>query len=143
MKGILAESGATLEESSMEREPMETGFGKDVVERFRASRKKSEEADYKDGLESGKRWLMHHAKLRDLARLQQSFGAGVNASPGEDGFSAEAFLTAMDPETFGNSPRERESFWRTNGGDWDPTDAFVHGFCDAVLPFFDEVRDQV
>jgi hypothetical protein len=110
---------------------------KQVIERLRASKARTEERSRESGKECGKTWAQQAAEYDELKQIAGY--AKINVAPAP--MDLNALQTLIDPE------REMDryqwhDFWQTHG-DGDPNDAFAEGFIEGAAEVFDEIEDQL
>lgn len=111
-----------------------------VVERLRASKVKSENAEFETGQKDGRRWAEQRgswAALRDFSTLLAGWNDGDWESLGGTGWLIPKKIDADATND------DALSFWNLRRGQPLPSDQYVRGYFDAVLEVFEEVRDQV
>jgi hypothetical protein len=104
----------------------------DVIQRLRASKLKSDDSNYKEGLELGRRWAEETAEADDLERLTS--GEGWNSAD-----ELAEFIT-------GDADDHKAAFWKSVGDDLDSllkSRSFLDGFVQGAAGVWCQVRDEV
>ena len=124
----------------------------DVIARLRASKRRSDDAQYQAGAQAGRTWAEQQAEAEELQRLEdwkarcswewdRLFERGVSTaySPGE------LMVFEIQPESDENRS-VAEEFWEMELGDdtslaHDPM--FVKGFVEGALALWEQVKDRL
>ncbi|NLY03165.1 MAG: hypothetical protein GXY83_44520 [Rhodopirellula sp.] len=129
-----------------------------AIERLRASKRKTDSAEYRAGREDGVKWAMNRAEAFELQRLEE-LRAEIEDSPNcdwEEYFTddsqtysaAERLYFSVHPEHEGNRDVAKW-FWDKAIGDDDQADrnrdsgVFLRGFADGAIDFWLEVKDKI
>lgn len=116
----------------------------DVIQRLRASRIDCQDAEEKDGYETGKRWARRSAKWTELENLESALEDDRfwYCLPNHLGW-AGIVLGAMKPRGIEDMNSSEVSSWWSELGSDDPSELWLHGFCDGAMEVFDAVKDKV
>ena len=128
-----------------------------VVERLRASKRKTESADYQNGYNLGKRWAEQSAEASELQRLVD-LQEGLETQPQydwDDLFSDqegsaygtdEVLFFAMNPEADGDRQAAKD-FWESVAGDSLQKAAnrasFLKGLAEGAIALWLSVKDEL
>jgi hypothetical protein len=130
-----------------------------VLERLRASKRKGEAADYKDGYDLGTKWAEQSAEVSALQRLEQ-FRDDREAEPdydwdyyfseqegSDDETDASLFFAIMAPEAATDPQAVVKDFWRSVTGDslQQATNrgSFLKGFAEGAIDLWLSVKDKL
>ena len=127
----------------------------DVVERLRASKRKSDNEEYQAGHKEGREWAEGHAEAAELERLkalrdQYEREPTYNwewffSGEGQSQFSVgQTLYFAINPVA--EEDRDYSAageFWESVASTDDPDSEFVRGFADGAIDLWIEVQDQL
>jgi hypothetical protein len=139
----LAEIAAKKEQKSMD----------DVITRLRASMRRVEDEQYRQGTQCGREWVEDRAEANDLIRLERwkarvgwEWDQLFSRDDQNNAYSmAELLVFEIWPEDDGDRSTA-QSFWEEALGDDtsavdDPQ--FVKGFAEGALELWDEIKDKL
>jgi hypothetical protein len=140
-----------LAEIAERKEKKEMG---DVIERLRASKRKSDSEQSRDGYTAGQAWAERHAEAAELERLDSFVTCIEQDSSDWDGFldasgsaygPGERLYFALQPDDDGNRGAARD-FWegaaRAEALDSLPGE-FIRGFAEGALSVWHRVEDKL
>jgi hypothetical protein len=111
---------------------------KEVVERLRASKQRSEDRDENHGQGAGAEWARVEAEFDELKRIADHAERGGDRS-------LDTLRALIDPEREMDRSQWAE-FWERHGG-WNelmtPSDAFADGFIEGAADVYAQVADQL
>ena len=124
---------------------------KDVIERLRASKRKSGSEDFQEGYQAGREWAEKHAEAVELEQLGTLNDRWDWSFLGEDDtvFTvAEALFFEWQPERDGDRAASKV-FWECAVGDDESAERnlcnaeFLKGFCEGALKVWETVESQL
>jgi hypothetical protein len=128
----------------------------DVIQRLRASKRRADDEQRKDGFEAGEAWAKDEAETDELERLER-FLARLDGEPsfGRDEFfsdfgqktysTAEGLYFALHPED-DRDRRAAEHFWEEALGDnveLASNDSFLRGFAEGAVELWQKYKDKL
>lgn len=124
----------------------------DVINRLRASKRRSGDADYAEGMGHGRRWAMEDAEAAELERLARLRGElrgdweAVFDMEHDSAYDpSEWFCFAIRPDDESDRAAAAE-FWESAVDRKPPrgeTPSFVRGFAEGALEVWREVEDEL
>ncbi len=127
---------------------------KEAIKRLKASKRKTDDARYREGSEAGKAWAMNEAEAEELQNLD-SFREGCEREGGWE----EWFTTPKWNAAFSNAEHiafvavgvidgewdriEAQDFLFRAVGEKEIDDRFLRGFVDGALEIWEEVKKEV
>lgn len=115
-----------------------------VIERLRASRMKSDDQLYTNGVKSGRIWATRYAELVELEKLNEIWNGGDDWQEDKHSrSSASRILEAMNPNKYEADVPLQCEFWSQHGESDYPKYEYVRGFCDGALEVYNSVKDKL
>ena len=116
----------------------------DVIQRLKASRKRSEAEESKQGLKLGRKWAETAAEWDELERLDEAEGEENHSDLfNEPHRGGPSFFCSTKDGSDHLDEKDLQGFWRTWGGIAKPSHDFVNAFWDGAVQVYREVRDKV